>query len=474
MGAIPGSIDTDQSPPLTIPLRHFVVGLGILVAGALLATAAALGWLAGVDVIVYVHLLLAGWVCVTIMGAMTQFVPVWSNVPLHSRRLATAQLWLVVVGLVAFAGALLSGRAGMLPLGGALVLVGFWVFVYNVGRTLWPARPWDVTERHFAMALGFLLVVTTLGFALAVGYTRPVFAGTPVSQGSVQLAHATLAIYGVVLTTILGALYQLATMFTQSDLHGIDHRIQRVEEVAVPVGVVALAGGRLFELATVARIGALLVVVSVLGFSVLLGRRLYEAQVEWAPMLSRYAVVAAAMAVWAGWTAAYWLRDPLDPATLYGAPGAIHLLTFGVIGFVILGTLYHVVPFIVWVHHYSDLLGLAEVPMVDDLYDDRLAAADFALLAGGLAAIVAADVLALPVAVAAAGGGSISLGAVTFLANVLLVIRRHSPQPLSGILFERFARPAGGDESGAPAGPDGDRPGVGPDDDRPAPGQFGE
>ncbi|RQG94929.1 hypothetical protein [Natrarchaeobius chitinivorans] len=447
MGAILGNIDADQSPPLTVPLRHFLVGIGFLLVGAVVGPLSAIGVFSATLSLAHVHLLLAGWVCVTIMGAMTQFVPVWSAVELHSRRLAKTQLWIVTVGLAVFAIALLTGTYRWLPVGGVVMLLGFWVFVYNVGRTLASARPWDVTERHFAIALGFFVLLTTLGVTLAIGFVSPVFRSWPVSHGSVRLAHATLAVYGAVLTTVFGALYQLATMFTQSDLHGIDHAIQRLEEIGFPIGVVALAGGRLFEIGLVARVGGILILASVLGFGVLLARRLYEAQVPWTPMLSRYVVVATAMVLWPLWTGVYWVRDPLDPTTLFGAPGSVHLLAFGLIGFVVLGTLYHIIPFIIWVHRYSDLLGLEDVPMIDDLYDDRLAAADFALLTVGLGIVVLTDVISLPTTVSVVGGGAVIAGAAIFAANMVLVVRRHSPQPLLGILFDRFAVRGDGKQS---------------------------
>ncbi|MFD1562623.1 hypothetical protein ACFR99_03520 [Haloarchaeobius amylolyticus] len=439
MGAIPGNVDADQSPPMTIPLRHFLVGLGFLLFGAVVGTLSALGTLSGQPILTHVHLLLAGWVCVTIMGAMTQFVPVWSGVSLHSRRLASTQLWLVTGGLVVFAGTLLAGAYQWLPVGGGLMLIGFWAFVYNIGRTLDAARPWDITERHFALALAFFVSLTVLGVTLAIAYTRPLFIDLPVTHGSVRLAHATLAIYGAVLTTVFGALYQLATMFTQSKLHGIDEPLRRIEEYGFPIGVLALASGRLFVHDLLARIGGVLIVVSVLAISIILARRLLEAQVPWTPMLSRYAVVAATMAAWALWTATFWVRAPLESTMLFGAPGAVHLLTLGVIGFVVLGTLYHVVPFIVWVHRYSDRLGLEAVPMIDDLYDDRLATVDFALLTVGLCLLVVADLIEFPTAMSVAGGLAVTAGSAVFLANMVLVIRRHSPQTLPGILFDRFA-----------------------------------
>ncbi|WP_336002708.1 hypothetical protein [Halorientalis halophila] len=451
MSVVPGDIDTDGGPPMTVPLRHFVVAVAFLVGGALIAVVDAVVGFQGIASLAHVHLLLAGWVCITIMGAMTQFVPVWSGVSLYSRRLAAAQLWLVTAGLLGMAGSFLAGALPWVHVFGTLAVAGFWTFAYNLGRTLARIDDLDVTEAHFAFALGCFVLVTGLGFLLALDYAAPIFAGLPVTRSGAVGAHATLAVFGAILTTVFGALYQLATMFTQTELHGIDHHLQRVEAYGYPVGVLALAGGRLVGNAALARVGGLLVVAAVAGMAVLLARRLVETQVAWTPMLSRYAVVALAMAGWSLLTVRVWLADPLARAARFGAPGAAHLLAVGIVGFVVLGTLYHVVPFIVWVHRYSDLLGFEDVPMIDDLYDDRLAAADFTLLGTGTAALIAADLGFGPDSLVALAGGLVSLGAVAFAANLLGVLREHSPHSLRSVLTGRSATDAeaGGREDAA-------------------------
>ncbi|WP_101297989.1 hypothetical protein [Halegenticoccus soli] len=438
MSVVPGGIDTDRQPPMTIPLRHFVVGLGFLLAGSLAGVANAAGLSFGLGGLAHVHLLLAGWVCITIMGAMTQFVPVWSNVPLHSRRLATLQLALVAGGLAGFAGALFSARLPWLAVFGGLMLLGFWTFVYNLARTIARIdRRLDVTERHFALALGFFVFLTALGYLLALDLARPVFPLAGIGRHDVVRAHATLAVFGAVLTTVFGALYQLGTMFTQTKLRGIDFACKRVEEVCYPAGVLLLAGGRLFGRLAPGRLGAGLILAAVVAFAILLGRRLHETRVERTPMLSRYAVVAASLALWAGYTAPAWLRDPLPHAVLFGPPGAEHLLAVGVVGFVVAGSLYHIVPFIVWVHRYSDRLGFDAVPLIDDLYSGRLAAIDFWAIGLGNLGIVLAGAGVAPTPVAVAGGVLAVGGFGLFAANLLLVIRNHGPRSLAGVFFRR-------------------------------------
>jgi hypothetical protein len=435
MGAIPGNIETDQQPPMTLPLRHFVVGLGFLLGGTLVGIGIVVDAIPGLGTLAHVHLLLAGWICITIMGAMTQFVPVWSGATLHSRRLASAQLTLVVVGLVGFVtGLVLNSLAWLIPFGG-LMLAGFWTFVYNIGRTLRSLDSYDVTERHFLLSLGFFAVLTVLGFFLALDFTRPVFAHVAVNRPNVVAMHATIAVFGAILTTVYGALYQLGTMFTQTEIHGIDEYLQPIEEIGHPVGVVLLGVGRVLDAVLVAQVGAMLILAAALAFSTILGRKLYEMQVAWTPMHTRYAIVVPGLAAWALVTIPAWLQTPTATEHLFGTTGAVHLFVLGTIGFVVLGTLYHIIPFIIWVHRYSDLLGLEDVPMIDDLYDSRIAATDATLLVSGTLVLVASEWFQLSSIFQIIGGGLVSLGIVVFTANMIFVIRDHSPHSLGRILF---------------------------------------
>jgi hypothetical protein len=434
MGAIPGTITTDQQPPMTIPLRHFLVGLCLLGGGVVSGLGLAVGAVPGLGTLAHVHLLLAGWICVTIMGAMTQFVPVWSGTSLYSPRLARAQLTLVVSGLLGFvAGLVLNALVWLVPFGG-LMLTGFWLFAYNIARTLATVESYDVTERHFLLALGFFAVVPLLGLLLVVDFSWPVFANTPIDRPSVVAAHATSAVFGVIITTVYGALYQLGTMFTQTELHGVDEYLQSIEEVGHPVGVALLALGRFVDWVVVARIGAILVVVAALAVGTILARKLSAMRVDWTPMHTRYAVAVPGLLGWALLTAPAWIRNPTAPEHLFGAAGTAHLFVVGAIGFVVLGTLYHIIPFIVWVHRYSDRLGFEDVPMIDDLYDDRLAATDATALIAGTVILVVSELGELSTIVQGIGGSLVSFGLVVFGLNMVLVIRNHSPHPLGRIL----------------------------------------
>jgi len=85
--------------------------------------------------------------------------------------------------------------------------------------------------------------------------------------------HATIAVFGAILTTVYGALYQLGTMFTQTELHGIDEYLQPIEEMGHPVGVILLAVGKVLDTVLVAQVGTVLILAAALAFSTILGRK---------------------------------------------------------------------------------------------------------------------------------------------------------------------------------------------------------
>jgi len=432
MQALSEDLTTSTRPPTTIPLRHFLVALAFLVVGSVLG----LSWTMDGPVpssafggIAVAHLLLVGWVCLTIVGAMTQFVPVWSGVEIHSERLANLQLALIAVGVAGFAGVLWLGR----PLDGvefaALIVAGFAVFVYNLSRTLWPARPFDVTERHFALALCFFTLAIALGGTLAADYRWGVLISAGLARPAVVDAHVTLAVFGGVLTTVVGALYQLGPMFTQSDPTPLDDRLVVAETVIYPVGVLTLAAGRLVQHAPVATLGGLLLAAGMLVAGLVLGRRLRTATTGGTPMLSRYAVVTVTALAWSLTAAGTWVVRPLGAPVRFGHPTVGSLLLGALIGFVVIGTVYHVVPFIVWLERYSDRVGLERVPAIDDLYDGRVSAIEFAAMVVGTALLLASATVSLAGyarTVRLLASSLVIVGVLLFVGNLALTLARHA------------------------------------------------
>lgn len=467
-----GDLSTDAAPPTTIPLRHFVVGFGFLALGTAVGVGSTAGSLAatggsflaaGLDGVAVAHLLFAGWVGITIFGAMTQFVPVWAGVELYSDRLASLDLTLSAVGVAGFAGLLWIGRPAATAAFATVLLAGVWAFAANLLATLWRARPLDVTERHFAAAVGYLALAASLGWLLAIDYRYGLFPATGLgwpdavagvvgsgglSRSAVADAHVTLAVLGGVLTTVVAALYQLGPMFTREQPTAVDRVATQLESVAAPTGVLVLAGGRLTGVEGVATVGGVAVALGTGLAGAVLLRRVLAASGATTPMVSRYAVVGVAAVAWATSAALAWTDSATGAAVRFGHPTLGLPLFAALVGFVVVGTLYHVVPFIVWLERYADRVGLEQVPMIDDLYDARIARTDLwctltgALLvvvgvAGGLDIAGGAGVGSVPVAtsiglVVRAGLVLVALGVALFVANVARVVVEHAPGALRG------------------------------------------
>lgn len=438
MGAIPQNLAPDAGPPMWIPLRHLLIGLGFLVIAVVVALATELRVLADPGSIVFVHTYLVGWICMTIMGALTQFVPVWSGRSLHSNRLAEWQLWFVVGGLLLYGIAWIVTNWWLLVIAGCSILLGLWILVYNIGRSLLSARPWDVTERHFAIAVSYFFVLSLLGIILAASLAEPaVLDVLPIAYASVRSAHVTIAVFGAVLITIYGAIYQLAPMFTQAKPARLDNWLRVTEEGSVPIGVALLGAGRLFTAESLALVGGGLVIIGTGAVGLFVARQLIHARVAWTPMLYRYAFVVVWIAIWVIGTLPGWLTQPLGFDVRFGVPGSFTVIAIGVIGFVAFGTLYHVIPFIVWIHRYSDDLGLREVPMIDDLYDGRIARIDGVCLGIGTIGLVFSDIWLIWDVLRVVSISFLAGGVGLFVLNMTLVVHRHSPHSFGQLLFHR-------------------------------------
>lgn len=433
-------LETEQQPPLSLPFAHFVTGAVLLLVG---------GGIAGIGPLILpmqasdsgtLHLLLAGWVGLTIMGAMVQFVPVWSGTSLYSERLSIASLWMVLVGVAGIVAIFLTSAYRWFPVSATVLLAGFWLFAYVIFRTLPPVRSMDITEAHFLAALINLLLGTLLGWLMATDIAYGILRDLPMQTINVLPAHLTLTVFGFISITIFGALFQLGPMFTQSESGRIDDYLAKIEMIAAPGGVILLATGRLFELELVARVGATAYLLGALCFSLYLFRRLWTAQVDFGPMLKRYWLVTLSLIGWVLLTAPEWVLDPLSYFVRFGSPRATHLLFIGVITFTIVGTFYHVVPFIIWFHRYSDLLGYEPVPMIDDLFDARLARLEFWLLFAGLAVLWVGEFLAAPTLVLMVGGNVLGLGVILFATNMGLVVWNHRPETGREVIAILFGR----------------------------------
>jgi hypothetical protein len=365
-------------------MSYFAAALGCLVLAELVMISG-YGFpsapLAAPATLVVVHLVALGWLSLLLCGALFQFVPVLVAKPLHDNALPLPTLGCLVLGLaLLLAGFLqLDGRLAtdwpLLPMGGALLLLGFALVLYNLGRTLWLGWPLTLPARFVLVGLVCVAVAAGLGFVFA-----SVLSGVTTAPGLIALLGAGLPLHvvaglgGWLTFTAMGVSYRLLAMFMLAP-----EEKRKTSLVAFWAGVIALvlvlAGGITavllgYDPASLLIAGAMLavLVLGLYGGDVV---RLYRQRKR--RKLETNSLMAAPALVSLGLGAAL-LLSMLALGRLGETIGPIvYLFAFGWLGGLGLAQLYKIVAFVTWLECYGPVLGKAPTPRVQDLVVEKRA-----------------------------------------------------------------------------------------------------
>ncbi len=418
----PGAgLSTEQAPPLSIPVSFFLTapvalaaaGLWLLVDGVT-PTAR---WLPGT--LALTHLGTLGFLAAVMFGALYQMTPVVAGSPVPFARLAHLVHAALVLGVAALVWGFATGSS--VALWHAVVLLGAAVtlFVLPVGVALAraPTRHDTVTGMRLAVAALSLLVVAGLVMTLARTGTRLPFASTELF--AVHVALGLVAWVGGLITSVS---WQVVPMFYLAP------EVPRWSR-RLTLGCLALALSSPLTLLWAERPAWLLPALvapaaasvwalePALTLAALSRRRrkrvdrskdFWQAGLVAAPVTLTLAVLAV-------------LLDHPRWAVLFGWLGV-----WGWAGAIVLGMLTRIVPFLVWFHRFSALVGKVPVPPMRRMIPEGLVR-----LAGGLHLLttlvgVAAIVLGEPVASRALGLCLLATAAV--LGAALLRVLRLRPE----------------------------------------------
>jgi hypothetical protein len=404
------------APSFELIQAHFGLGLlGLLTFSAMLALRA--GEIAGFFfqplLLGLVHLCVLGWLMPIALGAMHQLVPVVFETPVRSERLAWSAFALYAVSMPIFVTGMWTFALGwILPVAATGTAAAIWLYVANLVATLARSRRHSLTGLYVKVALGWLLLAVTLGALLAWNLYRPYL---PLFHIALLRAHAHAAGLGFFGLLIMGVAYRLLEMFLLS--HGASERAGRVALVATNLALLALIPTLAFQLGAPAL--ALAVAAAAVGvasfvwqaLAIFRRRTRRRVDVAWGHTAGALVYLVLAAAVGAG-LALGPAREPwLD--RLHLAYGLLALVGFA--GSIVVGQLYKIVPFLVWLHRFAPYVGLKRVPSAAELLGERPKEVQFALMHAGLIALivgVVADFAPLRVA-----------GAIAFLASSLLFVR---------------------------------------------------
>lgn len=407
---------TRYAPSFRLIEAHFGLGLLGLVAfsTALLVRATEVqGFFFQPLLLGLVHLCVLAWLMPIAMGALHQLVPVVFEVPVRSERLAWAAFGLYAVAAPLFIARMWTLSVGwLLPAAAVGAAAAIWLYVVNLYATLLRSRQRSLTGYYVMAALGWLLFAVTLGALLAVNLYRPFL---PLFHIAVLRAHAHAAVFGFFGLLIMGVAYRLMEMFLLS--HGAPEQAGRAALAATNLAVVVLVASLAFgSIAWLLAVGVGAALVGVTAF-VLQVRAIYRrrtqrrADVAWRHTASSLVYLGLATGLGAALALAPVGEPWLDRLHLvYGLFALV-----GFIGSIVVGQLYKIVPFLVWLHRFSAYVGLKRVPSASELLGEGWKRAQYAFMHAGIAALAAGVIVdSAPLR---------SLGAIAFAGSAALVVR---------------------------------------------------
>jgi hypothetical protein len=362
--------------------------------------------------LVLVHLIAIGWLSLLLCGALFQFVPVLVARSLYSNTLPLPALLLLLAGL----GALLAGflqlagtidfAPSLLPYGAISLAIGFTLVLYNLGRTLWQARPLPLQARFVAVALVCLAATVTLGaiFSFVFGTTVHSDALLAIAGYGLPL-HVSAGLGGWLTLAAIGVSYRLLAMFMLApELNG--RRPQAVFWLGTSALAVAILGGLASLLGNMSVFPALLLGGALGAVAIALyladAVHLYRARkrriIELNSRMAAFALASLAASVVLAVALLALDRFTEQVGSL------VFLVAFGWLGGLGLAKLYKIVAFLTWLECYGPVLGKMATPRVQDLVVEARARNWFVVyylaVWGGATALLASQPLAFRVAAA--------------------------------------------------------------------------
>jgi hypothetical protein len=359
------------------------------------------------------------------VGALYQMTPVVAGTPVAAIRIAHGVHILLLTGLVCFVWRLLGGPAFAMTLASYSLAMALLGFLLPVGWSLARSATRDETTLGMRLAVASLAALAAMGLLMARGYTE---SGFPENRFLWTQLHLTLALLGWVGGLIVSVSWQVVPMFYLAPSPA-----KRSRQVLLG----ALVAGLILPFATLAMQTSNDVAMSTTRLAAVAALPAALAVWFFHPLLTLHSIHQrqrkrsdASLLFWrAGLTSAL-LLVPLAAAAslvndhrwqiLFG-----WLAIWGWAGMILHGMLTRIVPFLVWFHRFTPLIGKIPVPSIRGLLSQQWIKIGFAihlasLVLGAATIVTRADILARMTGLALCATG-ISLGS-----SLIHVVRRRT------------------------------------------------
>lgn len=373
------SLSTAYAPPFRIVLKYFFAAIfSFLVLNILLVFNydTFMGHHFQPKILALTHIATLGWITMIIFGALFQLIPVILQVKLFSEKLAEIQFWIFSLGVFMLVYSFWFFLLGdPMTIAASLINLAVIIFIVNVIVTFTKVKEWNITATYLAAALFYLLVTAIFGLLLAINLGHPFF---KVNHLTYLGYHANIAIVGWVAMVIMGVTFKLIPMFTLS--HDFSTASGKWAFTFVNLGLIGLLtilhlpDNNIYYI-----ISASFIVLGIFFFLwqvyVIFKKRIRK-KLDAALKFSVVAYLFLGISALFGFSFLFFDSTTIMNITLaFG-----YVIFFGFISLLIVGQMYKILPFLTWYHKYSSKAGIEKVPMLREMYNEKIAGAGFYLM----------------------------------------------------------------------------------------------
>lgn len=371
-------LSTKNAPSIWVVVPHFLIGaVSFLLASIFLIFnyEDLLGYHISGTVLSVVHLMILGWVSMIIFGALYQLIPVVMQVKLYSEKLAITTLGSLVIGLFFLIAAFLGYKFQLTNnfiVGGSLVIIAIILFAFNTLKSALLSKEKSISKYYIMASAVYLLLTVLLGLFTVINLSYNLI---PVAHTEFMKTHLVVGLVGWFLLLIIGVASKLMPMFLI---------VHKTKEKLLKWGFYLINAGLLiiFSATFIAQIPAFVDMFSfILIFAGVVMFLLFNYDVFSKRMRRKLDIgmkLTAIGLVILATTILSFIGTYLGNSVLGLPLGRIEiisglLLIYGFFTGLILGQTYKTLPFIIWLYHYQALVGKQKVPLVAELYSDKLA-----------------------------------------------------------------------------------------------------
>ncbi|MFH2132943.1 MAG: hypothetical protein ABIK68_21370 [bacterium] len=428
------NLSLDQAPPEDIPFRYLITGpaFGIL-AGFILALYGDNMFITtwSLDTVALTHTITLGWLTLIMIGAFYQMVPVLVGGHVPWMKLSRMIYYLLVAGILSLITGLLTWYVPLTALAVILLATGLTGFIVQLTVALFKVKankPVVYAMRISVICLFLTLVAGVLMVGLLFDWWY-----LPLDRAGLKYLHITTGLLGWVSLLIFGVSFHVIPMFYLTK--AFSDRIAYLVIALVTVSIAALSCGFLMQLDGWWLIGA--------GTPALAGILLFTGTTVRLLWQRQRKMVDTTLRFWKMGLSSLIPAVFLLPVNLFRYDETFGYL-FGIVfllGFAVAisnGMLYKIVPFLVWLHRFSSLVGRIKTPSMKDIIGERPARVQFYLFNLSLLTIFLSVLFDLDIAMRT-GGLLWAISSALLLFQLIKGVRLQPPEVPATVSQDDFA-----------------------------------